>query len=131
MPPRRQSRALRIRDLAVTYPDAPKPALAGVNLTLPSEQTCLVVGASASGKSTLVCVVAGVTPELVRARCEGEIEVAGTRVTGRRPRELAAWIGTVFQDFELQFFSTAVDLEVAFGLENLGVPRPEMRERVS
>ena len=48
-----------------------------------------------------------------------------------RPRQLAGRVGILLQDFEAQLFSTRVDQEVAFGPENLGLPREELRRRVA
>ena len=55
----------------------------------------------------------------------------GVLTTSCRPRQLAGRVGILLQDFEAQLFSTRVDQEVAFGPENLGLPREELRRRVA
>ena len=62
---------------------------------------------------------------------QGRIEVAGADTRFSRPRELAARVGLLFQDFEAQLFCTRVDQEVAFGPENLALPHDELRRRVA
>lgn len=61
----------------------------------------------------------------------GTVEVGGRDSSDRRVAELARDVGLVFQDFEAQLFSTNVELEVAFGMENFAVPLEEMRTRVA
>ncbi len=106
------------------------PALADVVAHIPRGQTVGLLGASASGRSTLASVLNGTIPHLVRGTMQGRVLVAGEDIARQRPRDLAGRIGFVFQDFEAQLFSTNVGLEVAFGPENLGVPRAEIVRRV-
>jgi energy-coupling factor transport system ATP-binding protein len=56
---------------------------------------------------------------------------AGIHTQEARPRELAGRVGLLFQDFEAQLFCTRVDQEVAFGPENLGLGREELKRRVA
>ncbi len=67
---------------------------------------------------------------MIKGQFSGEVKVAGLSLKASRPRELAGRVGLLFQDFEAQLFSTRVDLEVAFGPENLGLPRAELTTRV-
>lgn len=89
-----------------------------------------VLGPSEAGKSTLALCLSGLIPRLIRGDFAGEILVADIPVSTRRPRDLAGEIGVLFQDFEAQLFCTRVDQEVAFGPENLSLPREELRCRV-
>jgi energy-coupling factor transport system ATP-binding protein len=106
------------------------PALSGVTLHIPRGQTVGLLGASGSGRSTLANLLNGTIPHLVRGEMEGRVLIDGENIARRRPRDLAGRIGLVFQDFEAQLFSTNAALEVAFGPENLGVPRAEIVRRV-
>jgi energy-coupling factor transport system ATP-binding protein len=67
---------------------------------------------------------------MIKGELRGRLEVAGSAALSLRPRQLAARVGTLFQDFEAQLFLTRVDQEVAFGPENLGLPREELKRRV-
>jgi energy-coupling factor transport system ATP-binding protein len=67
---------------------------------------------------------------MIKGEVRGRVEVDGCLTTACRPRELAARVGILLQDFEAQLFCTRVDQEVAFGPENLGLPREELVRRV-
>jgi energy-coupling factor transporter ATP-binding protein EcfA2 len=60
----------------------------------------------------------------------GDVRVAGSSVKASSMRDLAQTVGFLFQNPENQIFMFTVERDIAFGLENLGVPRPEMRRRV-
>ena len=67
---------------------------------------------------------------MIKGEFHGQVEVAGSLTHLCRPRELADRVGFLFQDFEAQIFATRVDQEVAFGPENQGLNREELRRRV-
>ena len=90
-----------------------------------------MLGPSEAGKSTLALCLQGLIPRLIKGELTGRVEVAGADTRTCRPRELAARVGLLFQDFEAQLFCTRVDLEVAFGPENLGLDREELKRRVA
>ncbi len=118
---------VRVEGLSYTYPSAGEPALSGVSLTLGEGDYLAVVGANGSGKSTLVRCLNGlcVPPP-------GAVSVAGAdpaTAEGRRAARRA--LSLVFQSPQDQIVASIVEEDVAFGLENLGVPRDEMRARVS
>ncbi len=89
-----------------------------------------LLGPSEAGKSTLALCLNGLIPRLVKGEWRGRIMIDGVDTRSGRPRELAGRVGVLFQDFEAQIFCTRVDLEVAFGPENLGLPRAELKRRV-
>jgi energy-coupling factor transport system ATP-binding protein len=119
----------RFEHLTYTYPDAPVAALQDIDLSLESGVT-LVAGDSGSGKSTLLRVLNGLVPHFHGGRIRGDAVVGGVSVVGSRTRDLARRVGFVFQDPESQFVRGTVELEVAFGPENLGLPVAEIRARV-
>jgi energy-coupling factor transport system ATP-binding protein len=94
----------------------------------PGELVCLL-GSSGSGKSTLLRALAGLVPHFHGGRFAGRAEVAGRDTRLARPADLAGTVASVFQDPEDQVVFTLVEHEVAFGLENLGVPSGEIRAR--
>jgi len=67
---------------------------------------------------------------MIKGDFRGRVEVDGRVTHHFWPRDLAAHVGVLFQDFEAQLFSTRADQEVAFGPENLGLPRPELVRRL-
>jgi energy-coupling factor transport system ATP-binding protein len=123
--------AVALREVGFRYRGTDESALAGVNLEIRPGEFIVLLGPSGAGKSTLCLTLNGLIPHFVRGRLEGEVEVGGTPVRDARVPELARKVGLVFQDFEAQLFATNVELEVAFGLENFGVPVEVMRGRVA
>ena len=90
----------------------------------------ILAGPSGCGKSTLLRAVNGLIPHMYPGEYSGEVLVAGTSVKDSAMRDLAQKVGLLFQDPENQIFMFSVERDIAFGLENLGVGREEMRERV-
>lgn len=122
---------LTLSDLAFTYRDAPKPALDQINYRHRRGEFTVIVGETGAGKSTLCRCLNGLIPSFTKGRLDGSLRVSGHRES-ERPHvyELARIVGLVFQDFEAQLFSTNVELETAFALENFAVDPDQMKTRV-
>jgi energy-coupling factor transporter ATP-binding protein EcfA2 len=112
------------------YRRATAPALSEITCDIRPGELVGLLGRSGSGRSTLASTLNGIIPHLVRGDLRGQVRIGGQDNRFMRPRDLADRVGFVFQDFEAQLFSTNVALEVAFGPENLGVPREEISRRV-
>jgi energy-coupling factor transporter ATP-binding protein EcfA2 len=121
---------LAVRELRFTYRDADRPALDGICLDLMPGDLLVVMGATGAGKSTLCRCLNRIIPHFVKGAFQGDVRLLGRSTDGLRPADCARHVGLVFQDFESQLFATNVELEVAFAAESLGVPRPEIVERV-
>ena len=122
---------IKITDLYFRYKKAPQPVFDEFNLTVRPGERLAVLGPSEAGKSTLALCLQGLIPRMIKGEFRGRIEVDGVLTATCRPRQLAGRVGILLQDFEAQLFSTRVDQEVAFGPENLGLPREELRRRVA
>lgn len=117
---------IELVDVTFTYPGAGTPALAGVSLTLAPGELVAVVGANGSGKSTLARLCDGLL-----LPCSGTVLVDGMDTRdGSRAYDVRSRVGLVLQDPDDQIVGTVVEEDVAFGPENLGVPREELRRRV-
>lgn len=121
--------AIEVRGLSFTYPGAEAPVLDGLDWFVPQGAFALLVGGTGSGKSTLLSLL---KPEIApTGECAGELRVLGESVAGMDVRASAERVGYVFQDPENQIVCESVWHEMAFGLENLGMPRDEIRRRVA
>ncbi len=121
---------IRFEHVSFTYPYAIAPALVDVSLEIARGEFVLVIGPSGSGKSTFLRCVNGLAPHFSGGRLAGRVVVDGLDTRDHAPSELAARAGFVFQEPEAQFVAERVEDELAFGMENLGVPRLTMRKRV-
>ncbi len=125
-----QPAVLALRNVSFTYRGAAQPALRDVSLTLRRGEFVVVMGATGAGKSTLAKCVNRCIPQFHAGELRGEIDVDGVSIAAKTVSDLAGIVGLVSQDFEAQLFATNVRQEVAFGMEQLGVPPSEMVERL-
>jgi energy-coupling factor transport system ATP-binding protein len=105
---------------------ADRAALADVSLEVRAGEYVGVLGATGAGVTTLLTAMDGVVPQLVRGETSGSITVLGRDPTVVPVHQLARDVGLVFDDPTLAATQASVAEEVAFGLENLGMPRAEM-----
>lgn len=122
---------IETRNVTYTYPGAPKPSIADVSIDIEKGEFTLITGPSGCGKTTLCRCFNGLIPHFYQGEMKGETVVSGLNVSEHPIYELAKHVGLVFQNPENQLFALSVEKDVAFGLENLGVPREEMRQRVN
>ena len=117
---------LEVEGVTFTYPHAPREAVKNLTWTVFPGETWAVVGRNGSGKSTLALLLNGILkPQKGRVRVEG----LDTREEGNL-KEIRRRVGVVFQDPDNQLIAQTVEEDVAFGLENLGLPPAEIRARV-
>ena len=121
---------LRVADLNVRYPGRPSPALTGLSLGLDRGERILLLGPSGAGKTTFLLSLAGIVPQVIYAEATGTIVVDGVDACLTPPALLARSVGLLFQDPDAQLCMPTVEEEVAFGLENLGVPPDAMEPRI-
>lgn len=122
--------AVSVRNLSFRYSRSAAKALNGMDFDQEEGEFVVIMGRSGAGKSTFCRCLNGLIPNFQKGELTGEIRIFGRPIRGMSVRQLARDVGIVFQDFESQLFSTTVELEVAFGPENFGLPREEMRRRV-
>ena len=123
---------IRLREATYYYPRATRPALAELSLEVPAGQFCAVIGANGAGKSTLCAALAGFVPHFYRGKLSGTVEVAGIDVAQSSLAEMSGTVGLVFSNPFNQITGARFTVrdEVAFGLENMGVPTDEMGARI-
>jgi energy-coupling factor transport system ATP-binding protein len=121
---------IRIERLTYTYPRSHAPALHDLSLVINSGELVLLTGASGSGKSTLLRCLNGLTPHFSGGTVAGTVEVAGINALEAGPERLSRLVGFVFQNPDSHALLDRVEAEIAFSLEQAGVPAVEMRLRV-
>ncbi len=122
--------ALRLRDASFMYDGSASWAIDKVSLDIETGEFVTILGSNGSGKSTICMLSNGLIPHALSGKLEGTVEVFGLDARKHAVAELATKVGIVFQEPESQLFSMSVEEEVAFGPENLAIPREEIRERV-
>ena len=121
---------IETKNLTYTYPGGTKPSINGVSINVKKGEFVLITGPSGCGKTTLCRCFNGLIPHFYQGELKGEITVVGMDTTTHQTHAMAKSVGLVFQNPENQLFALSIEKDVAFGLENLGMPREEMRERV-
>jgi energy-coupling factor transporter ATP-binding protein EcfA2 len=122
--------AIVLDRVTVTLPGGTGPALRDVDLAVEEGELLLVVGRTGSGKSTLLGAVCGRVPHFTGGTLRGRVLVHGRDTREHRPRDLADVVGVVGQDPLAGFVTDTVEEELAYGMEQLGLPATTMRKRV-
>ncbi len=120
---------IELRGIIFGY-GADRPVLADVDLVLEDAELVVVSGRTGSGKSTMLGVLTGLVPRFTGGELSGRVLLDGEDVTLRPPRERAHVIGYVGQDPASGFVTDTVEEELAYGMEQLGLPPDTMRRRV-
>lgn len=125
--------ALEVTGLTYRYPAGATPALREASFHLRPGEFLGIVGCSGAGKSTLCAALAGLVPHFFGGQMEGRVLVDGLDTRQVPVADLTAEVGLVLQNpfTQLTGVKETVEGEVAFGLENRGVPRTEMRRMVA
>ena len=121
---------IETNNLTYTYPGGTKPSINDVSIKVQKGEFVLITGPSGCGKTTLCRCFNGLIPHFYQGELKGQITVAGMDTTNHETHAMAKSVGLVFQNPENQLFALSIEKDVAFGLENLGMPRERIRERV-
>jgi len=124
----RDIHVVNVENLTFAYPDG-NQVLKNINLQLQRGVVLAIMGANGAGKTTLCHHLTGIIPHVYPGTTNGKATVAGMNVYEHPIYELAQKVGFVTQDPEGQLINPDVLMEVAFGPENIGLPRDEIRKR--
>jgi len=122
---------ISVKNLSFRYFGSTAPILQEIDLEIGEKEIVLIVGHSGSGKSTLLRAINGLIPHQHNGEYQGDVIVDGLSVRQTEMSQLALKVGYIFQNPENQIFMFSVERDIGFGLENLGLPKEEIRERVN
>lgn len=120
---------LEAQEISFIYPQNNR-GLAPVSLSLTENEGVFISGNSGSGKSTFTRCLSGLIPHLYRGEFSGKVLIHGDSTQDLPMWELADRVGLVFQNPAHQMLAPTVEAEILFGLENLGIKRYEMKQRL-
>jgi len=123
---------VNFQNVTYKYPLTKTPVLQNINLQVNEGEFVAVMGPNGAGKSTLCYALAGFVPHFFKGEISGEIEVDGKKSSESTLDEWVLNVGLAFQNpfNQISGAKYTVFEEIAFGLENIGVPRSEMKDRV-
>ena len=121
---------VEIEGLTFRYRRASEPAIRDISLTIAPGEVVLVAGPSGCGKSTLIRAINGLIPHAYPGELTGVVRIGGEPTADLKLRDIARTVGTVLQDPAKQIVGATVEAEMAFGPENIGMPRQEIRDRI-
>ncbi|RLF97745.1 MAG: ABC transporter ATP-binding protein [Thaumarchaeota archaeon] len=122
--------AIKIDDLWVRYREEEDYAIKGLSLRIEEGEFILLMGPSGCGKTTLCLTIMGIIPRVIKAEVKGNVRIFDVNPLNASPTEIAKYVTIVFQNPEMQLVTTSVYEEVAFPLENFGLPQDEIKRRV-
>jgi energy-coupling factor transporter ATP-binding protein EcfA2 len=120
---------LVVENLTFRYRRRTEPAIENINFSIHPGQVMLIAGSSGCGKTTLMRCINGLIPHTYSGEMSGDIRMYGQPVRGMQLADISQKVGTLLQDPERQILGSYVLNEVAFGLESLGLPREEIKQR--
>ena len=122
--------SIEIENLHFTYPSRNTPTLRGVTAKVNPQAFILLTGPTGCGKSTLLRTLNGLIPHASGGKLSGSIRINDTNVAEQPIAVTCQQVGLLFQNPEEQLFCIIVEDEIAFGLENLGLPSHEIDRRI-
>jgi len=122
--------AVSFENWSFTYTGKETPALKNIQAQIEDGSFICIMGHGGAGKSSLCYCLNALIPKFLRGTYQGRVVVKGIETVKSNVAGLSSRVGVVLQDFESQLFSTNVELEMAFGPENHGLPRPEIEKRI-
>ena len=118
-------------NVSFSYGTQTEGSLRNINFKVKEGEFILLTGQSGSGKTTVTRLINGLIPHFFEGVLTGTVKVLGSDIKTVTPGEMGKNIASIFQNPRSQFFTTNSTKEVAFALENYGIDRDEMIDRVN
>ncbi|WP_072500533.1 ABC transporter ATP-binding protein [Olsenella phocaeensis] len=122
--------AVSFERFSFRYDGADSDALRDIDLQVHEGELMVLTGESGCGKTTLTRAMNGLIPLVYQGTMRGRVAIDDKPVTEWTTSDLAATVGSVFQNPRSQFVNSDVEAELAFGCENQGLPHATIAERV-
>ncbi len=121
---------IEFKNVSYKYPKSDRFIIKDINLEIGSGEFVLLIGPTGCGKTTLCRCMNGLIPHFYPGEFLGDVIVEGENTRNVQTNLLATKVGMVFQNPENMLFSLNVEKEIAFGMENLAIPREEMKRKI-
>ena len=121
---------IELENVSFSYDGQEHDGLHDINLKIVDGECVLFCGRSGCGKTTITRLVNGLIPQFYQGELHGRVLVDGQEISNLPMYQIAAKVGSVFQNPRTQFFNVDTDSEIAFGIENEARPPQELAERV-
>lgn len=123
---------LRLRNVSYRYPLDEREVLKNINIEIEKGDFLAIIGRNGAGKTTLCNILRGFIPNFYKGEITGEVMLEGRKLSDYTTEEISQKIGFVFQNpfTQISGIKETVFEEVAFGLENLGMEKEKIKERV-
>ena len=121
---------IEFENVSFSYTGQEHGGLRDINLKISDGECVLFCGRSGCGKTTITRLVNGLIPQFYQGELHGHVLVDGQEISNIPMYQIAAKVGSVFQNPRTQFFNVDTDSEIAFGIENEARPPKKLAERV-
>lgn len=124
---------IELKNVSFKYELQEEKTIKNIDLYVKQGEFVGIIGKNGSGKTTLCNIIRGIIPDFVQGEITGNIIIDNKDINDIERGEMAELVGFVFQNpfSQISGIKKTVFEEIAYGLENLGVPREEIRQRVT
>lgn len=124
---------IELKNVSFKYELQEEKTIKNLDLYVKQGEFVGIIGKNGSGKTTLCNIIRGIIPDFVQGEITGSISIDNKDINDIERGEMAELVGFVFQNpfSQISGIKKTVFEEIAYGLENLGVPREEIRQRVT